>query len=311
MEDHYHVPVMGHEVAQHLIVNKDGTYLDGTLGGGAHAELILSQLSKRAVYIGIDRDMDAINKARERLEGFANFKSFCGTFDEMNSILDGEDIKQVDGLLLDLGVSSWQIDQDLRGFSFRPGVDLDMRMDRSQDLTAEWIVNNYSLEQLKRVFKEYGEERFSGKIAFLILKKREENKIEKSTDLLKIIDRCVNPRFATKSYARIFQALRIEVNNELNILKETLELSINRIIRGGKLAIITYHSLEDRIVKQFMQKEENPCVCPPELPVCSCHKVANLKRHKPNFILASQAEIDQNPRARSAKLRIAEKIKEN
>jgi 16S rRNA (cytosine1402-N4)-methyltransferase len=299
---------MRQEVARHLITDREGIYLDGTLGGGGHAEIILSRLMETALYIGIDRDNDAVNYASERLKNYVNFQGYCTSFDNIESVLSKENIGQFHGLFLDLGVSSWQIDQDERGFSFRPGVNLDMRMDSTQSLNAHWIINNYTAEDLKRIFKEYGEERNSGKIARLITQQRMEKEILKSTDLLKIIDRCVNPRFATKSYARIFQALRIEVNNELNILKKTLDIAVEKLRKGGKLVVLTYHSLEDRIVKQFLHNQENPCTCPPGLPVCVCQKVAKLKLTKPHFIIATDDEIGENPRARSAKLRVAEKI---
>ena len=210
--------------------------------------------------------------------------------------------------MLDLGVSSWQIDEDKRGFSFRPGLKLDMRMNTEQNLNAEWIINNYKEEELKRIFKEYGEERFSGRIARLIVEQRSKHRLSTSTDLIKIIDRCVNPRFAIKSYARIFQAVRIEVNDELNILRDALEKAVHFLKTRARLAVITYHSLEDRIVKNFYRDQENPCICPPEIPVCSCGRKPLLKRIRPNFISASANETAGNPRARSAKLRVAEKV---
>jgi len=308
MEQLYHVPVMGQEVVNYLVGDKKGIYFDGTLGGGGHAQIILDILDKDGLYIAIDRDMDAIHTAKERLKSYKNFKAHCAIFDKIEDILNREGVKSLDGILLDLGVSSWQIDQDKRGFSFRPGLNLDMRMDVSQDLTAEWVINNYSKDELKRIFKEYGEERFSGRIAHFIVAQRSKQKLASSSDLIKIIDKCVNPRFATKSYARIFQAIRIEVNDELNILKNTLKEALKFLKKKGRLAVITYHSLEDRIVKNFFRDQENPCICPPELPVCACGRQATMKRIKPLFIQASPDEIKSNPRARSAKLRVAEKV---
>ncbi len=308
MEPVYHVPVMGQEVVDYLIKKTDGIYLDGTLGGGGHAELILNKLSNDASYFGIDRDIDAIKVARKRLKGYSNFSAFQTTFEQIDEVVKQTGIEKIDGILLDLGVSSWQIDNDERGFSFRPGVALDMRMNIEQELRGEWILNNYGKDKLKTIFKDYGEERFSGKIAYRIVKAREEKRIEKTGDLLALIDRCVNPRFATKSYARIFQALRIEVNNELEILKQTLDESIKYLAKKGRLAIITYHSLEDRIVKNFMRDAENPCTCPPEFPVCVCGKKQKLKRIKPHFILPSEEAINNNARSRSAKLRVAERV---
>ncbi|KAA3611119.1 MAG: 16S rRNA (cytosine(1402)-N(4))-methyltransferase RsmH [Calditrichaeota bacterium] len=308
MDSAYHVPVLGQEVADCLIHKTDGIYLDGTLGGGGHAEIILNRLERKAHYLGVDRDIEAINVSNKRLEGFSNFSSYQTTFEQLEPVLKRASVSLLDGIFLDLGVSSWQIDNNERGFSFRQGLSLDMRMNSSQELTAEWILNNYSKENLKIIFKEYGEERFAGKIAYRVVKAREEKRIDKTTELLKIIDRCVNPRFATKSYARIFQALRIEVNNELEILKQTLDESKNYLAKKGRLAVITYHSLEDRIVKNFMKNAENPCTCPPEFPVCVCGKKQIFKRLKPHFILPSQEEIDKNPRSRSAKLRVAIRV---
>ena len=308
MVDHYHVPVMGQEVLQQLVIKKNGVYLDGTLGGGGHARIILEKLDSDALYIGIDRDEDAINVAGENLKNFKNFRAYCTRFDNIENVLQKEGVEYLDGILLDLGISSWQIDQDQRGFSFRPGVKLDMRMDMSQSLNAEQIVNTYDEKSLKKVFKEYGEERFAGKIAHKIVERRNLQPIKTSTELLNIIDRCVNPRFATKSYARIFQAIRIEVNDELNILKNALNMAVKLLNIHGRLAIISYHSLEDRIVKNFMHDQENPCICPPEFPVCVCGKQPTIKRVKPFFFIASDEEIKTNPRARSAKLRVAEKV---
>jgi 16S rRNA (cytosine1402-N4)-methyltransferase len=308
MESIYHVPVLEHESAELLLWKKNGIYIDGTLGGGGHAESFLRQLSKDSLYIGIDQDPEAIKFASQRLAQFQNFKAKLSRFDLVDNVLSAEGIDKVDGLFLDLGVSSWQIDSDARGFSFRPGVKLDMRMDKSSDVTAEYIVNNYSKEQLKKIFFEYGEEKNSARIASKIVLHRSENAIKTSNDLLSIIDGCVNPRFATKSYARIFQALRIEVNDELNVLKETLNKAISVLGVNGRLVIMTYHSLEDRIVKNFFSKSEDPCVCPPGLPVCACGKKPVLKRIKPFFVTATKGEIANNPRARSAKLRAAVRV---
>lgn len=308
MSSSYHVPVMVHEVSENLVHKKDGIYFDGTLGGGGHAEFILDMLSENARYIGVDRDPEAIKSAAQRLQKFRNFKAFRATFDQVDEILKGEKLAGVDGVLLDLGISSWQIDQDTRGFSFRPGNDLDMRMNPEQQLSAGEIVNTYEKEELKRIFREYGEEKYSGKIAGRIIRFREKKAVKKTQELTDIIDQCVDPRFAIKSYARIFQALRIEVNDELNILQATLDKMTTVLNKDGHLLVLTYHSLEDRIVKNFMRDMENPCTCPPELPVCVCGKKAQLKRFKPNFLVPSKDETKQNSRARSAKLRIAVKL---
>lgn len=304
----YHVPVMAREVLQFLVHKKNGIYIDGTLGGAGHAKIILQHLASDGKYIGVDRDIDAINIAQIELVDYKNFRAYKTTFDDIHEILKEENIKKVDGILLDLGISSWQIDNDDRGFSFRNGINLDMRMDKYETESAEWIINNYSEQDLKKVFREYGEERHSGKIANLIVKARTKIRISKSQDLTAIIDRCVNGKFRVKSYARIFQALRIAVNNELEILKKALSKMTDIMAENARLVIITYHSLEDRIVKNFIQEMAHPCVCPPELPICACGKKAILKKNKPAFLSPSDEEIKNNSRARSAKLRVAYKV---
>ncbi len=308
MSTPYHIPVLGREVCDALLLNPGGVYVDGTLGGGGHAEMILKRLEKEALYIGIDRDPEALVFAGRRLQRFDNFKAAQARFDRLGDVLSQAGLKSVDGILLDLGVSSRQIDEDTRGFAYRRGLKLDMRMDTKQDLTAEWIVNNYSAAELTRIFREYGEERFAGRIARKIEEARNKTPVTTSDQLIDIIDRCVNPRFAVKSYARIFQALRIAVNDELKALENLLEQGPDLLHKGGRLAVITYHSLEDRIVKQALQTMENPCICPPDFPQCVCGREPRMKRVKPFFILPGDEEIAQNPRARSAKLRVGEKI---
>jgi len=308
MSSSYHVPVMGHELLKTWFTSPSGIYLDGTLGGGGHAEMILKKLQSDGLYIGIDRDADALEYTARRLKSYPNFRSVRTTFDHFADVTMEEGIKGVDGVLMDLGVSSFQIDTDARGFAFRRGLPLDMRMDDRQDLTAGKIVNSYSEAELKKIFREYGEERYAGYIAKKIVKAREIRPIEKTDTLIDIIDSSVNAQFRTKSYARIFQALRIEVNDEFGLLKLALIAAVDVLQKGGRLAVITFHSLEDRIVKQFFQTSENPCICPPELPVCACGREPKLKRLRPFFRQATEEEINQNPRSRSAKLRVTEKI---
>ncbi len=214
----------------------------------------------------------------------------------------------MDGIFLDLGVSSHQIDEDKRGFAFRPGNPLDMRMDKEDEISAADILASYTLEELISIFKQYGEERHSRRIAQEVVRRRLQEEIIKSDQLMDIIQNCVPGRFLTKSYARIFQALRIEVNGELSVLKEALQNSLHFLKPGGRIAVLSYHSLEDRIVKNFIRLQENPCECPADIPYCICGKKAQLKKIKPAFITANAEEIKQNPRARSAKLRVGEKI---
>lgn len=304
----YHVPVMAQEICDKLLINPNGNYLDGTLGGGGHAEFLLEKLNPSACYIAIDRDAEALAFAAERLKRFSNVVYYQGLFSEMDAALQKAEVESVDGILLDLGVSSHQIDSDGRGFAFRSGNALDMRMNTEDTLTAADVLNTYDVKELTAIFKQYGEERHSGRIAREIVKRRSSEEIVKSNQLMDIIQRCVPGKFLTKSYARIFQALRIEVNRELYVLEEALENSLHILKPGGRIAVLSYHSLEDRIVKNFIRRQENPCTCPPEIPYCVCGKKPQLKKLKPAFISAGAEEIKKNPRARSAKLRVGEKI---
>jgi len=305
----YHIPVLVDEVCEALIINPDGVYLDGTLGGGGHAAEILKRLSARALYIGMDRDPEAIEFARKRLNDYSNVIFYHGVFTELEKAMEKANVKELDGVLLDLGISGHQVDDPQRGFTFRTETKLDMRMDpTAQTVTAADILLTYDLRSLSRVFRIYGEERHSHCIARLIVKERESKPVVTSDDLIRIIDRCVPRKHVKKSYARIFQALRIEVNKELEQLREALNLALGKLRKGGRLVVISYHSLEDRAVKQFLRKQENPCECPPELPVCQCGKTPALKRIRPYLILPREEEINNNPRARSAKMRVGEKL---
>ena len=291
-----------------LLLNPDGNYLDGTLGGGGHAAFFLEKLFKRARYIGIDRDGEAIRFAGKRLAAYSNLVLYRGVFSEIEAAMQAAHVDALDGVLLDLGVSSHQIDADERGFAFRPGVPLDMRMDSEQEQSAADILAAYSEQELSRIFKEYGEERHARCIARAVVRLRQSEALLISDQLMAAIRRCVSGKFLTKSFARIFQALRIEVNAELHILEEALQNAVTHLKPGGRIGVIAYHSLEDRIVKQFFRAQENPCTCPPELPYCVCGKTPQLKRVKPYLIVPQENEIQQNPRARSARFRVGEKI---
>ncbi len=305
----YHVPVLGAQVCRYLITNRQGVYLDGTLGGGGHAEMILELLDEQARYIGMDRDPEALAFSQQRLARFKNVVYYHGVFTEMELAMQKAEVRALDGVLLDLGISSHQVDQPQRGFTFRTNTLLDMRMDpEHQSLTAQQVLNTYSLQQLIKIFRMYGEEARSACIAKQIVKARAQAPIETSEQLVQLIDRCVPTRHAKKSYARIFQALRIEVNQELELLPKALELALKNLKSGGRLVVISYHSLEDRIVKNFFRQQENPCVCPPELPVCVCDRKPQLKALKPKLIVPDEQEVEQNPRARSAKMRVGEKL---
>ncbi|HHJ53441.1 MAG TPA: 16S rRNA (cytosine(1402)-N(4))-methyltransferase RsmH, partial [Caldithrix abyssi] len=243
-----------------------------------------------------------------KLRHFANIRLVHREFDETEDILRQAEVEKVDGVLLDLGVSSHQIDADERGFAFRPGVALDMRMDRGQSFTAADILAKYSERELTRVFREYGEERFARRIANKIVAARAKQPLALSDQLLEIIRQSVPGQMVVKSYARIFQALRIEVNQELERLKNALHGWLEHLNPGGRMVVISYHSLEDRIVKQFFKEQENPCICPPEFPVCVCGRKPQIRRIRPFLIRPEEDEIKDNPRARSAKMRVGEKL---
>ena len=304
----YHIPVLCNEVCENLIIDRSGVYFDGTLGGGGHAKAILNLLKQDALYIGVDRDADAISYSSDMLKLYENFKTYQTTYDKIAEVLSFLGIDSINGALLDLGVSSWQIEESNRGFSYKAGVPLDMRMNQTDDRDAVWILNNYDYKNLKKIIKEFGEEKNAACIARRIIEARTNNLINESSQLMNIIRSCVSDRFLIKSYARVYQALRIEVNDELNILEKALPNILENIKSGGKFLVITYHSLEDRIVKNFFRFWQNPCTCPPDFPECRCGNVTKLKKQKPAFIQPSEKEIDLNPRARSAKLRIGIKI---
>lgn len=304
----YHQPVLLSEVITNLVTNPEGIYLDGTLGGGGHAESIIQTLDKNGRYIGLDRDAEAIRFARDRLRRFKNISIDQKNFVDFDSVLTEMNIEFIDGILLDLGLSSYQIDTAERGFSYMENTTLDMRMDQGHAITAGELLNTLEENELSTIFYTYGEERKSRQIARQVVRYRMKEKIERSNQLKYIIDRVIHPRHAIKTYARIFQSLRIAVNQELDSLERTLEKSINTIRPGGRWVIISYHSLEDRIVKNFFKSKANPCTCPEELPTCICNKTPEIKVLTTKVILASEDEIKINPRARSARLRVGEKI---
>ncbi|MBD3226145.1 MAG: 16S rRNA (cytosine(1402)-N(4))-methyltransferase RsmH [Caldithrix sp.] len=304
----YHIPVLVKEVPEKLITDTSGVYLDGTVGGGGHAAAILPHLASGSLYIAVDRDGDAIKRAKKTLASFSNIIFYQSVFSDVDTVLHEANIHGLNGVLLDLGVSSYQIDTAKRGFSFRDDAPLDMRMNSKQALTAADILNNYPVEKLNTIFRTYGEERYAAAIAAAIGKKRQVENIRTAFQLTKIIRACVPGKLINKSFARIFQALRIEVNEEMKILQDGLEHLFSYLNSGGRLVVISYHSLEDRLVKQFVQKKENPCVCPPQLPYCACGKQQEIKRIKPYPVKPAHEEIEENPRARSARMRVGEKL---
>ncbi len=308
-----HKPVMLDECMEGLAVKPDGIYVDCTLGGGGHSLEIAKRLTDGGKLIAIDKDADALKFASERLKDYKDKITFVKSdFKNAAKVLDDLNIDKVDGVLMDLGVSSWQIDNFDRGFSYRSRDSrLDMRMDAEQSLSAYEVVNDYGEEQLYKIIRDYGEENFAKKIAFNICKYRQVKPIETTGELIDVIERSMPPksRFASGHPAkRTFQAIRIEVNAELDGLDGFLEEITDRLKVGGRIAVITFHSLEDRIVKQKFKWLEKDCICPPKTPICICGKVAKLKLITNKPIVAGETEKKENSRSQSAKLRVAEKI---
>lgn len=308
-----HKPIMLDECIQGLDIKPDGIYLDCTVGGGGHSYEIASRLTEGGRLIAIDKDDDALAAAKERLAEFGDKVTFVKSdFKKAAEVLDSLGIDLIDGVLMDLGVSSWQIDNFDRGFSYRSRDSrLDMRMDKEQTLSAYEVVNNYDEASLRRIIKDYGEENFASRIAFNICKYREVKPIETTGELIDVIEYSMPPkaRYAGGHPAkRTFQAIRIEVNGELDGLDDFIEKIVDRLKTGGRIAVITFHSLEDRIVKQKFKWLEKDCICPPKTPVCVCGKVAKLKILTNKPITADVEERKENPRSESAKLRIALKI---
>lgn len=305
-----HKSILLNECIEKLNIKKDGIYVDGTLGGGGHSYSILKELNNTGLLIGIDRDKDAINAATNRLKEFNNFKLVHDNNSNIVNILKELNIDKIDGMLLDLGVSSYQLDEADRGFSYMHDAKLDMRMNREDSFSAYDVVNNYSEDKLTDIFKEYGEERYSKSIARKICEKRKERNIETTFELVDIIKSAM-PKSALNEKQhpakRVFQAIRIEVNEELIRLKKTIEDVVSVLNMNGRLAIITFHSLEDKIVKHTFEELEGRCTCPKDFPVCICGYVSHGKIVTKKPIVCSDEEIKENPRARSAKLRVFER----
>ncbi len=307
-----HIPVLYNEVLCGLKIQPDGVYLDMTLGGFGHGAGICRNLNKNGIYIGLDRDPEAIQRAKNASEEYeAHIILEHCNFNDFEEILDQHGIVQIDGCLMDLGVSSFQLDDNTRGFSFMKEGPLDMRMDTTQKKSAYDVVNTYSESELKRVLYQYGEEKFTPSIVKSILKTREYSPIETTTQLVDAVKKGIPKKewFKGKNPAtKTFQAIRIEVNSELSELYDTIIRAIERLREGGRICIISFHSLEDRIVKTAMKEKKQGCTCPKDFPVCVCGKVPEIKIITKNPILPSESELKKNSRSRSAKLRIAEKI---
>ena len=311
MSEFHHVSVLLEECIEGLSIKPEGIYVDGTLGGAGHSSRIVAELTTGR-HIGIDRDPVALKAAGERLKPWADRVTLVhSNFSEIASVLDDLNIEGVDGILLDLGVSSPQLDDGERGFSYMVDAPLDMRMNNEDTLSADTVVNTWSYEELKRILYEYGEERYAPRIAAAICSRREERPIKTTLELVDII-RSAMPAAALREKQhpakRSFQAIRIAVNDELNSVAKVMADAIPRLNRGGRLAVITFHSLEDRIVKNAMASAAKGCTCPPNFPVCVCGKKPQVKLITRKPIVSGEEELERNPRARSAKLRICEKI---
>lgn len=309
-----HKSVLAQECMEGLHIRPQGIYMDATTGGGGHSLGIVQRLGEGGRLICIDRDDDALQAAGKRLEPYREKITFVkSNFSDIAAVVKDLGISQVDGILFDLGVSSYQLDAMERGFSYMNDAPLDMRMDRSQSFTAGDVVNGYSQEELKRILWDYGEERYSGRIAAAICRRREEKPIQSTVELAEIIRGAMPPQALREKQhpaKRSFQAIRIEVNGELRAVEQAVQDSVDLLAPGGRLAVISFHSLEDRIVKTGLAAFARGCTCPPDFPVCVCGKTPDVRLVSRKPILPSEREVEENPRARSAKLRVAEKLKD-
>ena len=309
--DFKHVSVLLNETIDGLNINPDGIYVDGTLGGGGHAYEVCKRLSDKGRLVGIDQDGEALEAAREHLKEFEDKITLVrSNYCEIDTILKDLDIDKVDGIVLDLGVSSYQLDNLERGFSYKSDAPLDMRMDQRQVKTAADVVNTYSENELFRIIRDYGEDKFAKNIAKHIVMERQKKPFETTAQLSEVIKHSIPMKFQNKGghpAKKTFQAIRIEVNKELTVLRDSIDKMIELLNENGRICIITFHSLEDRIVKTKFRENENPCICPPDFPVCVCGKVSKGKVITRKPIVPGDKEITENKRAKSSKLRIFER----
>ena len=309
--DFKHISVLLDETIDGLDIKPDGIYVDGTLGGGGHSYEILRRLSPKGRLIGIDQDGEALKAAGERLKKFENQITLVrSNYCEIDKVLKELNVEKVDGILLDIGVSSYQLDNLERGFSYKSDAPLDMRMDTRQELTAADVVNTYSENELFKIIKDYGEDKLAKNIGKHIVLARKEKPLETTKELSEVIKRAIPMKVQAKGghpAKKTFQAIRIEVNQELTVLKESIDKMIDLLKPNGRICIITFHSLEDRIVKTKFRENENPCTCPPNFPVCVCGKKSKGKVITRKPIIPSEDEIEENKRAKSSKLRIFER----
>lgn len=308
-----HTSVLLEETIEYLNIRPDGVYVDGTLGGGGHAFHVCERLGEKGRFVGIDQDEDAIAAAGKRLEPFGDKVTIIrSNYEQMKEALKSTGITKVDGIVLDLGVSSYQLDDPERGFTYRtPDAPLDMRMDRRQKLTARDVVNEYSETELFHIIRDYGEDKFAKNIAKHIVRARQDKPIETTGELTEVIKAAIPAKVRMNGghpSKRTFQAIRIELNRELEVLKNSLDDMIELLNPGGRICIITFHSLEDRIVKSSFKKNEDPCTCPSDFPVCVCGAVSKGKVITRKPVLPTEAEMEENPRSKSAKLRVFERV---
>jgi 16S rRNA (cytosine1402-N4)-methyltransferase len=304
-----HRPVLLPETVDNLITDPHGIYVDCTLGGGGHLRYLVEQLADDAIVIGMDKDQEILEQTRRQLSDL-KVTFVQADFRNLRQVLSGLEIDLVDGIMMDLGVSSFQLDRAERGFSFHQDAPLDMRMNREQFLTAKDIVNSFAEDEIKTILFRYGEEVYAGRISRAIVNYRKSKDIESTVELAEIIKGSVPARYRREKHParKSFQALRIAVNEELEALREVLPQAVEVLKPGGRLCVISFHSLEDRIVKHFMQEKAQTCICPPTFPVCVCEHQAQLKMIRRKPIVASAEESESNPRARSAKLRVAARV---
>ncbi|WBW49274.1 16S rRNA (cytosine(1402)-N(4))-methyltransferase RsmH [Peptoniphilus equinus] len=306
-----HIPVLFKETIELLNIKPGGIYLDGTVGGAGHGSEILRRIGPQGLYIGIDQDLKAIDKAKQTLSRVGdNFKLFHSNYRDFQTVLDELNIDKVDGILLDLGVSSHQFDEGSRGFSYNVDARLDMRMDTTRDFSAWEIVNEYSKEELTRIIREYSEERFASRIAEGIVRARSNKSVDTTFELVDIIKKAIPAKFRQNGHPakKTFQALRIETNDELGVLRSTLDKMVGALSPTGRMAVISFHSLEDRIVKETFKYLYLDCICSPQAPICTCSKRREIDIITRKPVTASQDELDHNNRAHSAKLRVCEKL---
>ena len=309
MDTHPHIPVLLEETISHILTDPDGIYLDGTVGFGGHAEALLKKLTKQGRLIGIDLDSYALEYTEKRLSTLQkSYSLHNGNFRNYPLLLQTLDINKLTGIIIDLGSSSSQLNLGHRGFSFQIDAPLDMRFNHNSGMTAAEFLNSFNEQEISDVIKTYGEERHYRKIARAIVRAAKAGWMNTTFDLKSAVSKSVHPRFLTKSLARVFQAIRIKVNDELESLKVALVDSLSFLEVGGRITIISFHSIEDRIVKQFFNENASDCICPPDYPICQCNTIPLLKVLTRKSVTANQKEVDDNRRSRSAKLRAAERI---